>query len=76
MIVDCENSPQNSILYAGSVMISYLKKNGPIVAFNDLYKHCKGRKMEYSIFILTVDWLFLIGFVKEINERNEVVLCN
>lgn len=76
MIVDYENSPKNSILYAGSIMLSYLKGNGRVVTFNDLYKYCKHQKMEYSIFILTVDWLFLIGVIKEINGKNEVVLCS
>jgi hypothetical protein len=76
MIVDYENNPQNSIIYTSGVVLSFIKDNKGKVNFDDLYKYCKCHKMEYSIFILTIDWMFLVGIIKGINDRNEVVLCN
>ncbi|WP_427114122.1 ABC-three component system middle component 6 [Megasphaera sueciensis] len=76
MIVDYENSPKNSILYSGSIILTYFESHQCSITFDRLYQYCKNQKMEYSIFILTIDWLFLIGVIKEINKKNEVVLCN
>jgi len=76
MIVNYESSPKNSILYSSSIIISYLKKNNRKVEFENLYNYCKSKNMDYSIFILSVDWLFLVKIIVEINYNNEVILCN
>lgn len=76
MIVDFENNPKNSIIYTSSIVLSFLKGNNGKGDFEELYKYCKDYKMEYSMFILTIDWMFLVGLIAEINDRNEVVLCN
>lgn len=75
MIVNYENNPKNSIIYTAGVILSFIKWKMGKVDFDVLYKYCKEQKMEYSIFILTIDWMFLVGLIKEINDRNEVVLC-
>jgi len=76
MIVDFENNPKNSIIYTSSIILTLLNKNNGKMNFNDLYNYCKNNKMEYSIFILTIDWMYLVELIKEINEKNEVILCN
>jgi len=76
MIVNFENNPKNSIIYTSSIVLSFLKENNGRVNFEKLYKYCKNYKMEYSIFILTIDWMFLVGLIEDINDRNDVVLCN
>lgn len=76
MIVDYDNNPKNSIIYSTSIILSYLKQNSGKVHFEDLYNYCKSKNMEYSIFVLSIDWMFLVGIIDEINERNEVIVCN
>lgn len=76
MIVNFDTHPQNSIIYTSSIILSYLKNNNGLADFEDLYKYCMNTKMEYSVFILSIDWMYLIGLIKEINNRNELVLCN
>lgn len=76
MIVDFEKDPQNSIIYTASIILFFLRDNGGTVDIEELYDYCKKKGMEYSIFVLTIDWLFLIELIEKINDRNEVVLCN
>lgn len=76
MIVDFDNDPRNSIIYTSGIILSYLKCQSNSKNFHDLFGYCLSRKMEYSIFFLSLDWMFLVGIIKEINERNEVVLCD
>jgi len=76
MIVDFDSDPRNSIIYTSSIILSYLKNNNGMVNFEELYKYCMNTKMEYSNFILSIDWMYLVGLLQEINNRNELVLCN
>ena len=76
MIVNFDSDPRNSIIYTSSVIISYLKKKGVSKKLDALSQYCFNRKMEYSIFFLSIDWMYLVGIIKEINERNELILCD
>ncbi|MEJ8553537.1 ABC-three component system middle component 6 [Tepidibacter sp. Z1-5] len=76
MIVDFDNDPRNSIIYTSSIILSYLKCESNSKNLDDLCRYCLNGKMEYSIFFLSIDWMFLVGIIKEINKRNEVVLCD
>ncbi|MGD1818014.1 MAG: ABC-three component system middle component 6 [Pleomorphochaeta sp.] len=76
MLVNYESAPKNSILYSSSIVISYLKKNNNKSDYENLFSFCKSKKMEYSIFILTIDWLYLVNIIKQLNEFNEVILCD
>ena len=76
MIVNYESNPINSIIYTASIILETLKKSNGRISFNMLHDYCLNKQMEYSIFILTLDWMFLVGLIKEINEHNEVVLCD
>ncbi|BDU84297.1 ABC-three component system middle component 6 [Clostridium perfringens] len=76
MIVNFDEDPRNSIIYTASLIIKYLKEDESHRNFEELFRYCMNTKMEYSIFILSIDWLYLIGIIKEINEKNEVILCD
>lgn len=76
MIVDFDNDPRNSIIYSSGIILSYLRCKGTSKNLDNIFKHCLDKKMEYSVFFLSIDWLFLLGIIKEINERNELVLCD
>ena len=76
MIVNYDNDPRNSIIYTSSLILEYLRRNEGAVLFDEMCKYCLNQKMEYSIFILSIDWMYLVGIIKEINNRNELILCN
>ena len=66
--------PELSVYYNGSFLIKELraKNNQPILS---LYKQIKTTTdMSFSIFILCLDWLYLID-VAEVNESGCVELC-
>lgn len=76
MIVDFDNSPSNSIIYTSSIIMNYLSDKKKSRDLDDIFKYCSEHKMEYSIFFLSIDWLYLVGVIKEINKENEVILCD
>lgn len=76
MLVNFDDDPRNSLVYTVGVILEYLRDNSSLKNFDDLFKHCMDKKMEYSLFFLSIDWLYLVGIIKEINERNEVIFCD
>lgn len=75
MIVDFNRSPSNSIIYTSSIILDYLKNEENSKYLDDIFNYCTNKNMEYSTFFLSIDWLYLIGVVENINDRNEVILC-
>ena len=67
--------PENSIYYNGAFVIDSLKQDQK---FNllDLSQEVKAkRSMSFSVFILCLDWLYLID-VARINNLGEIELCS
>lgn len=66
--------PENSIYYNGAFILKILQDKKTMDLL-ELYSEVKNIKpMTFSIFILSLDWLFLIN-VTILNERN-VELCS
>lgn len=65
--------PELSIYYNGAIVLKELQMR-PVQAIIDLYECVKG-SMSFQIFMLCLDWLYLIDVAK-INERGEVELCS
>lgn len=76
MIVDFDSDPRNSIVYTSSLILDYLKDENNSRDIHELCRYCLNLNMNYSILFLTIDWMYLLGIVREINDRNEVVLCD
>jgi hypothetical protein len=67
--------PENSIYYNGAFVIESLTKGTSYQIF-DLYQDVKAKKqMSYSVFILCLDWLYLIDVAK-FNSKGEIELCS
>ena len=67
--------PELSIYYNGSIVLQELKikDNQPVF---DLYQKVKERNdMSFPIFMLCMDWLYLIDMAK-INENGLAELCS
>lgn len=76
MLVNFDDDPRNSLIYTSSIILDYLKCKSNSRNFDDLFKYCMDKKMEYSLFFLSIDWLYLVGVINEINKRNEVIFCD
>ncbi len=66
MIIDKDTNPSRDVYYIGSELLAILDKYDSkeidlVDAFNLLNKKVK---ISMSLFILTVDWLFLLGSIK------------
>ena len=67
--------PDNSIYYNGAFVIESLKKEKSYKIL-DLYQEVKAKKkMSFSVFILCLDWLYLLEVAK-FNSKGEIELCS
>jgi hypothetical protein len=65
--------PENSIYYNGSIVLQAIQSNDNLEML-ELYKEVIiVRNMSFSVFILCLDWLYLIN-VAEL-KREKVKLC-
>lgn len=67
--------PENSIYYNGAFVIESLKRERSYQIL-DLFQEVKEKKtMSFSVFILCLDWLYLIEVAK-LNSKGEIELCS
>ena len=67
--------PENSIYYNGAFVIESLKKEKRYKML-DLFQEVKAkREMSFSVFILCLDWLYLLEVAK-LNSKGEIELCS
>ena len=65
--------PENSIYYNGSIVLQVLQNQDKLEML-ELYKRTKKiRNMSFPVFILCLDWLYLIDIAEL--KRNKVNLC-
>lgn len=75
MLLPDNINPVFTIYYNGAIVLENLKKfnNKKII---ELYGEIKkNNSMSFSIFILCLDWLYIIGAIL-IDEKMEVKLCS
>ncbi len=64
MIVNQDNHPQRQLYYLGGKALEILNAKGEAVDFFDIYQELKiTEDISIRLFILTVDWLYLVGAV-------------
>ncbi len=67
--------PNNTIYFNGAFVLESLSK-GTKYKILDLYQVVKSKKeMSFSVFVLCIDWLYLIEVAK-LNSKGEVELCS
>ena len=67
--------PEQSLYYNGAFVLQALQKQSTQNLF-DLYQSVKQQKfMTFPVFILCLDWLFLIN-VAVLNHNGDVELCS
>jgi hypothetical protein len=67
--------PENSVYYNGAIVLEFIQQH-QCIRLAELYILVKEKKnMNYSILILCLDWLYLLG-AAIINKKGEVCLCS
>lgn len=75
MLLPDDIHPDNSIYYNGAFVIECLERDRSF-GLLDLYQKVIAKKpMSISVFILCLDWLYLLG-VANFNSNNEIELCS
>lgn len=66
--------PENSIYYNGALVLQVLQESGSMHMFDLYSKVSENIQISFSIFVLCLDWLYLIDAAKI--EGEKVVLCS
>ena len=66
--------PELSIYYNGDIVLKELKKEDKQKLVNLYQKVKKINNMSFQIFVLSLDWLYLLNVAK-IDKNGEVNLC-
>lgn len=75
MLVSKDIHPENKIYYLGGLVLKAIKESDKeVIDFFELFNSVN-KKNELSIhsFILSLDWLFLLGLIKD--ERGNIKRC-
>lgn len=75
MLLPDNMHPDLSIYYNGSVILMELEKVSEQKLLELYYNVKKLNKMSFSVFILSLDWLYLIQMV-QMNEKGVIKKCS
>lgn len=73
MLLPDNIKPENSIYYTGAVVLKALQTSGNQNIGDLFHEVNKTRQMSFKVFMLSLDWLFLLDAV--IINKEEVQLC-
>lgn len=75
MLLPDEVHPYLSVYYNGALVLQALQ-NRQNISLLDLYADVRCQhEMSLSVYLLCLDWLYLIG-TADVNSQGEVVLCS
>ncbi|BCL71333.1 ABC-three component system middle component 6 [Vibrio maritimus] len=75
MIINPNKHPQRQLYYLGAKTLGILKKHGGNSDFFEAYQELKEEEdISVMLFILTLDWLYLLGAIK--SEDGWIKLCS
>ena len=74
MLLPDNIAPEDSIYYNGAIVLKVVQREGRISLANLFYEVNKSKALSFPIFLLCLDWLYLINCKKK--KKEEVVLCS
>ena len=74
MLLPNNIAPEYSIYYNGAIVLDIVQREHRISLANLFCEVNKSKSLSFSMFLLCLDWLYLINCVSIQNE--EVVLCS
>lgn len=74
MIINVDSRPEDNIYFIAAMLINILKSNDYNIM--NLYNECqKNNKTSFSLYILSLDWLQLLGVVEIKNNKCVLLKC-
>lgn len=71
-----EKFPQKSLYFTGAKLLQYMKANDIKFQLGDLYESfTKQSSLDFKRFMLTLDWLFLVGLIRTTDD-GYIVKCS
>lgn len=67
--------PDNSIYYNGAFVLQSLQRKNVQTLLELYYDVKQNKNISFSVFVLCLDWLYLIDIAK-INNKGEIKLCS
>lgn len=64
MLLPDNINPENSIYYNGALVLKELQYTRRIKIWDLYYKVSENKQMSFSIFILCLDWLYIITILR------------
>ncbi|WP_374990848.1 ABC-three component system middle component 6 [Acinetobacter rudis] len=75
MLILTERNPDNSLYYLGSRVITFFYENNQEFYITELYSLISQEiNLPFHRFILTLDWLFMLGIISD-SHSGKVSLC-
>lgn len=74
MLLPDHIKPEDTVYYNGSIVLAVLLRNGNKDLLSLYTLVCNERGMSFPLFILCIDWLFLLGTIKM--DHQTVKLCS
>lgn len=74
MLLPDNIAPEDSIYYNGAIVLKVVQREGRISLANLFCEVNKSKALSFPIFLLCLDWLYLINCVSM--QKEEVVLCS
>lgn len=71
-----EKFPQKSLYFTGAKLLQFMKTNNIKFQLSDLYESfTQQSSLDFKRFMLTLDWLFLIGLIKTTDD-GYIIKCS
>jgi len=75
VIINQDNNPQRQLYYLGAKALEILNAKGGSVDFFEVYEQLKiEHNISIRLYVLTVDWLYLLGAIK--SDRGLIERCS
>lgn len=75
MIINQDNNPQRQLYYLGAKALEILNGKGGSADFFEVYKQLKiEHDISIKLYVLTVDWLYLLGAIK--SDKGLIERCS
>ena len=75
MIINQDNNPQRQLYYLGAQALEILNAKGGSVDFFEVYEQLKiEHNISIRLYVLTIDWLYLLGAIK--SDKGLIERCS
>lgn len=71
MLIDHDSHPNESLIYIMAEIIEYINNDNKNI--NNIVDFFAQKNINYNLIYLSLDALFLLNYIKDINDKGELV---